>query len=629
MKNHLYVPVGLILALCFPCLSTGSESDSQKTPDYGFVFENPDILSFDIAMTTAAYEEMQPEQSEEDLEPEKLSARSMFRLKYTYVKGMVTVGDEVYPDVGVRYRGNASMMMIPRNGKKPVKFDFDRFVDGQTFHGFTKLNFINCFRDPSMLRDKLTYDLMQRAGIPASHATFANLYLTIDNGERQHLGLFVIVEQVDSVLLQDRFGNSDGLLVKGEINDDLEYRGDDWESYAHDHELKSNSDDTDTAKLIEFVKFVHQASDASFGEQISNWLNVDRFLAALALNTLLVNLDSYAGLGHNWYLYYDTQAGRFEHIPWDVNEAFGNLQLGTPDEMLDFSIHRPYVGDKILIRRLLDVDAYRELYLDYVREYADGLFSPLQMHSEIDRLHTYVRDAIVADSNPIYTKEDFEASVDTMVKPFMPVFSSGIIGLKPFVTARVESVQAQLVGDRPGHKIERSLMDRQPPPPPPRARPQGTEARYRQLKGTLEKVEMAIEADPTNPQLHVQKGEVLGGLTQVSPQHEMMEYAMEISGCFEKAIELDPDNVGGHMGRGMVRFLSPEMFGGNLPGAMADFEFVVQHDDRNVTANLMLAMGYRRQGNPEKAAAQFKRVLELDPGNAEARKQLKEMGIKR
>ena len=46
--------------------------------------------------------------------------------------------------------------------------------------------------------------------------------------------------------LQKHFGNSDGLLIKGELNQDISYRGEDWESYAHDHELKSNKKFSDT-----------------------------------------------------------------------------------------------------------------------------------------------------------------------------------------------------------------------------------------------------------------------------------------------------------------------------------------------------------------------------------------------
>jgi len=354
MKAEIYLFVYLTLIGFSQVCIADDQVTTAPQPDYSFVFDNPQILSFDIAMSPEAYEKMQPEDVdlEQATDPQRASARSVFALKFNYIEATVTCNDEVYTGVGIRYRGNASMRMIPPDGKKPIKLDFDRFHAEQTFHGFKKLNFINCFRDPSMLRDKLTYDLMNKVGIPSPRATFANLYLNVAGKEREHLGFFVVVEQVDSVFLQNRFGNTDGLLVKGELTKDLEYRGDDWEAYAHDHELKSGIVPSDTSLLIDFLKFVQQASDEQFAAQIDHYLNVDRFLAWLAVNTLLTNLDSYAGLYHNWYLYYDTDNKRFEHIPWDVNEAFGNLQLGTPQQMLDFDIYRPYVGERILMKSI-------------------------------------------------------------------------------------------------------------------------------------------------------------------------------------------------------------------------------------------------------------------------------------
>ena len=58
------------------------EETAVIQPDYRYVFENPDILSFDITMSAKAYEEMQPQQrDDEDANtPKRMSARSMFGL---------------------------------------------------------------------------------------------------------------------------------------------------------------------------------------------------------------------------------------------------------------------------------------------------------------------------------------------------------------------------------------------------------------------------------------------------------------------------------------------------------------------------------------------------------------------
>jgi len=624
MKNRIYVFISLtLIGFSQICIAENQEKAEQQ-PDYRFVFANPQILSFDIAMSAEAYEQMQPEQREAD-SPERMSSRSMFNLEFNYVEATVTCNNEVYTRVGVRHRGNASMVMIPPNGKKPYKFDFDRFNKEQTFHGFKKLNFINCFRDPSMLRDKLTYDLMQKVGVPAPRATFANLYLTIEGKEREYLGLYVVVEQVDSVFLQDRLGNSDGLLIKGEIINDLEYRGDDWEAYAHDYEFKSNEENSDTSLLIKFLQFVHQASDEQFAAEINQRLNVDRFLAWLAINTLLTNFDSYAGLGHNWYLYYDTAARKFEHIPWDVNESFGNLQLGDkPEQMLDFDIYRPYVGEKILIRRLLSVEKYREQYLAYLREFVDGVFAPETMHAEIDRLHEFIKNAVEADAYKIYPTAAFEKSINDTVQPLFPIFSNGIIGLKPFVAGRVASVKAQLAGAKEGYKFEYSPMENTPPPPAPQAM-EKIEVRKKALEARLEQIEASIQGNPMDAQLYAEKGLTMAELAGMSGPTEQMKYALGMAEAFEKSLELDPENILGHFGRGLVRLFTPEAFGGDLDGAISDFEFVLSTESSNVQTHFFIGLAYNRKGLKDKAIAHLEKVLELDPQNQQAKQELEKL----
>ncbi len=158
-----FTALALVLSLTIPM-----NSSAATVADYNYVFENQEILTFTIEMTAENFQNMQPKPQQRDMT--KMSSRSMFSQEFPYVPATVTCGGAVYEGVGVRYRGNASIMMIPPDGKKPLKIDFNRYNDEQIFHGFTKLNFINCFRDPSMLRDKLTYDLYQKAAVPAPRA---------------------------------------------------------------------------------------------------------------------------------------------------------------------------------------------------------------------------------------------------------------------------------------------------------------------------------------------------------------------------------------------------------------------------------------------------------------------------
>ncbi|MEW6234554.1 MAG: CotH kinase family protein [Candidatus Omnitrophota bacterium] len=617
---------------------------AKSSADYTYVYENERILSFTIEMTEESFQKMQPKRKAPEMG--NMSSRSMFAQEFEYVPATVICDGAVYQEVGVRYRGNASIVIIPPDGKKPLKLDFDRFDDDQVFHGFTKLNFINGFRDPSLLRDKLAYDLYRKAGVPAPHASFANVYLAVGSKPKEHLGFFVVIEQVNRPFLEDRFGNSNGLLVKFEIMKDLEYRGEEWEKYAADHELNSN-DPADTKHLIQFLKFLTQSSDEEFAKKIDSKLNVDKFLAWLAINTLLTDLDSYAGLGHNWYLYYNADSKRFEFIPWDVNESFGNLQVATPDKMLNFDINKPYMGDKILIQRILNIEKYKELYLFYLKTFVRDFFNPAFMHKEIERLHSFIDASVKADANPVYSYEDFQKTLDENVKPHFFLFSQEIIGLKPFVTQRCESVLAQLSGEKKGDVIDSFMLgvpgeppssEREgniaPPPmapggdvmiPMPTPAPMTEEKRQKiqKLKAELKEKNLQIQNNPNNSELYVQKGEILGKLTELVDPIEQMTYGIELGAVFEKAVELDPNSLGGHFGRGAVRFFTPEPFGGSLEGAASDFQFVLSKDPKNEQANFFMALVYQRKNEKDKAAEHLQKVIEINPNHQQAKELLK------
>ena len=45
------------------------------------------------------------------------------------------------------------------------------------------------------------------------------------------------------------------------------------------------------------------------------------------MNNLFVNLDSYNGSAHNYYVYDRDDTGQITHIPWDTNESFGRFLM--------------------------------------------------------------------------------------------------------------------------------------------------------------------------------------------------------------------------------------------------------------------------------------------------------------
>ena len=92
----------------------------------------------------------------------------------------VIIDGEVDQDVGIRYKGNSSYNV--NNAKNPLNIRLDYVNNGQSIDGYNVLKLSNGFRDPSFVREVMTYE-MAREYMPASKATYANVFInSIWNG---------------------------------------------------------------------------------------------------------------------------------------------------------------------------------------------------------------------------------------------------------------------------------------------------------------------------------------------------------------------------------------------------------------------------------------------------------------
>lgn len=129
-----------------------------------------------------------------------------------------------------------------------------------------------------------------------------------------------------------------------------------------------------------------------------------------------------------------------------------------------------------------------------------------------------------------------------------------------------------------------------------------------------------LAEDPDNADLHAWKGHIMGSLAQGNPA-DMMKYGMGAMQEYETALKLDPDNADGHFGRGMVRLMAPPGFGGDLDGAIADFEAAVAKDPLP-EAFFYLGEAHRKKGDTDKARDAYKKALAIRPNYPEATKAL-------
>lgn len=229
----------------------------------------------------------------------------------------IIIDGNILDTVGVRQKGFSSHFSS-NEFKKSIKIDFNEFVSGQEYDGLRKINLGNGVGDPSFQRDMLCYDMMRTAGIAAPRTSHTTLYLN-----DQYWGIYVIIEQVDKVFVNDNFDDNDGELFKNMGWSALEYLGTDPNSYKEFFELKTNKTEDNWNDFIELCEVINNTTNIEFPDEIQKVFDVDEYLRVLAIDVLTNNWDSYIDHGRNWYLYHEPEDGLFHWVPWDYNLAMG------------------------------------------------------------------------------------------------------------------------------------------------------------------------------------------------------------------------------------------------------------------------------------------------------------------
>ena len=295
---------------------------------------------------------------------------------------------------GVRFKGNSSYRSYPGQ-KKSFKIKTNAFVKGQRIDGLDTINLNNSFKDPSYLREKLYYELARASGLAAPRTNYAALYVN-----DEYWGLYFLTEDVDGQFLGHHIGEKeDGNLYKGEPRGTLQWRGPDVRFFKQEYEKANHEKQDDWSDLIEFVSALNNSPREGVRERLEALMDVESAVSLVALDMALANLDSYVGSGHNYYLYRRDSDRRFQFVPWDPNEAFGNFNLGltVPDlqNLPLFWLQRPQpmpggapfppiaVVPRPLAQRLWETPEFRLAYVKKMQWLIDG---PLEPDALVERM---------------------------------------------------------------------------------------------------------------------------------------------------------------------------------------------------------------------------------------------------
>ena len=108
----------------------------------------------------------------------------------------IEINGELLDSVGIRYRGGGTF--DPSFGKNPFNIKLDHVID-QSFNGTETLKLNNGDKDPSFVREVLSYEIAGQF-MEAPKANYAKVFV---NGA--YHGLYVNVETVDKNFMRDHF----------------------------------------------------------------------------------------------------------------------------------------------------------------------------------------------------------------------------------------------------------------------------------------------------------------------------------------------------------------------------------------------------------------------------------------
>lgn len=351
--------------------------------------------------------------------------------------------DEAMDSIGFRLRGNTS-----RDAKKKsLKVSFNSFIKGRKLYGIEKLNLNGEHNDPSIIRSKLSFDLFRDAGITASRASHARVYI---NGE--YYGLYISVEHVDEEFIQKNFSDDTGNLWKCLYPADLKYLGSDPNLYKNlisdgrpAYELTTNETIGDFSKFGKFIDVINNTPSNTLSDSVEKYLDVRRVLQYFAMNTLIGSWDDYRSLMNNYYLYHIPSEDKFTLIPYDYDNTFGidwfNINWSTANP---YNFPKVNAGARPLAEKLLANNQYHDLFTHMLSFYQNNVTKLSLWESRIDRIKDSISTAAVEDmwrtQDYGFTVNDFHNSYSTSSYQNKHIK----FGLKQFVNSRNSSLTAQL-----------------------------------------------------------------------------------------------------------------------------------------------------------------------------------------
>jgi len=295
----------------------------------------------------------------------------------SYVTATLTEGDTVYTEVALHLKGGTGSFR-PMIDRPALTLNFDKFNEGQRFHGLDKIHLNNSVQDPTWMTETICGEMFRSAGVPAARTSYARVEL---NG--RDLGLYLLQEGMEKTFLRCYFSNPGGNLYDSGAHQDI----------TQHLERTSGTGPADQTDLKALAAAANEPDLAKRLARLQPLLDLDRFISFVAVEDLTWHADGYSMRKNNYRLYHDPTTGLMVFIPHGMDQMFGDP---SGPLMADWN--------GLVARAVLQTPEGQRRYRERAAKLLDTVFKADALDARITKLAELLRPTVAGPSDPAALK---------------------------------------------------------------------------------------------------------------------------------------------------------------------------------------------------------------------------------
>ncbi len=346
----LLLATGVFAAVDDKTVAPRADAKPKKAAPGAEIFDNEHVLAITIEVSTNELKALQ-------------------RDARRYARAEIREGTNVWKDVGIHLKGAAGSFRGV-DDKPALTLSFSKFTPDQKFHGIKKIHLNNSVQDASYMTENLCGELFRKANVPAARVSYVAVEI---NGRKR--GLYVLKEGFEKEMLGLYFKKTKGNLYDGgflrEITDPLERDSGEGEDVDNWEDLKA------LAKAAQGTNILTRFNE------LTNILDVDRFIAFTVLEVIAWDWDGYVMNRNNYRVFHDLGSGRMVFFPHGMDQMFWQADGPILPNM-----------NGLVAQAVLKTPQGRQIYRERFEDIFTNIFQLSFLTNRVNELAALIRPAL-------------------------------------------------------------------------------------------------------------------------------------------------------------------------------------------------------------------------------------------